>query len=276
MSTPHPLLPDDVDLLLSAELDGDFDAAADDLGLHPDEARARLAVTEGVEARRVAFAAAHEISRTPEPLPPTVRERIVAMTHEQPAPVAADDDLTARRAARADRSSVWNRRLIGAGAVAAALALVVGLFASVAGDGDGDDADTAGDAATAEGSSELRSYGDVSDEDRLRALLDSDDATGDAQERYAGSDSTDGRELTPGAPTEEPRAADFTLRSQVIDCVTTLANELADGSAALEQGTASYSGVPAGLVVFNLDGRRFAVVFDPGTCEPRKTVLGPP
>lgn len=273
MTSPAPLPPDDVDLLLSAELDDDFDAAAADLGLRPDDARARLASTPGVDARRTAFATAHELSRTPEELPPSVRDRLVSMTRPQPLDTPVVDDLSARRSSGA-AASPWTRRLVGAGAVAAALALVVGVFASLA--GDSGDADDSADGVGAEAlSDELRSYGDVSDESRIRALLDSDRSDGSADSGDVEDDATGGAEGAPVAPRTAPPEA-LMFRTQVSDCVTTLADELAGGTAALEQGTARFAGAPAGLVVFDLDGRRFAVVFDPDTCEPRKTVLGPP
>ena len=50
--TPAPLTSDQVDELLSAELDDDFDAAARDLGLEPDDARVPLHATPGTDARR--------------------------------------------------------------------------------------------------------------------------------------------------------------------------------------------------------------------------------
>jgi hypothetical protein len=56
--TPAPLTPDQVDELLSAELDGELDAAADDLGLSSEQAQALLAAAPGVAVRREALQAA--------------------------------------------------------------------------------------------------------------------------------------------------------------------------------------------------------------------------
>ena len=56
--SPDPLAPDVVDELLSAELDGEFDAAAADHDLDPAAARARLEATPGIDERRTALAAA--------------------------------------------------------------------------------------------------------------------------------------------------------------------------------------------------------------------------
>src|SRR6185437_16241268 len=56
--TPRPLANDVVDELLSALADDEFDAAAADAGMSPDEARARLAATPGVAQRSQAIEAA--------------------------------------------------------------------------------------------------------------------------------------------------------------------------------------------------------------------------
>jgi len=58
--TPAPLTPDQVDELLSAELDGELDAAADDLGLSSEQAHALLAAAPGIEGRREALQAARD------------------------------------------------------------------------------------------------------------------------------------------------------------------------------------------------------------------------
>ena len=58
-----PLDADTVDELLSAELDGEFDAAARDVGLSVTDARARLDATPGARERRSALAAARDALR---------------------------------------------------------------------------------------------------------------------------------------------------------------------------------------------------------------------
>src|SRR5207244_5980554 len=61
MNDTPPLTADQVDELLSADLDGEFDDAARDLGLDPADARARLAnEVRGVDDRRAALAAARD------------------------------------------------------------------------------------------------------------------------------------------------------------------------------------------------------------------------
>ena len=80
MNAPiEPLEPDVVDELWSAELDGEFDAAAADLGLSADAARARLAATPGANARRQTLEQARDALRAPvAPLPAHAREEVPA------------------------------------------------------------------------------------------------------------------------------------------------------------------------------------------------------
>lgn len=273
MNAPSPLDPEHVDLLLSAELDGELEAAARDLGLDPADARARLDATPGIEERRRAFAVALDVSRAPEELPEAVRDRVVALALTEavsPAPDPVGDEFTARRTGRrpGDRFST---RLVAAGAVAATLLLVVGVVAALGGGSD----DDGGDLATAD--AEIESYGDLSDEGRLRSLLLDDDFGDDGgaepNEDTVGAESGGSDEPQASPP---PAAFDSNSRALVADCTVDLSEQLADGAPALARGTARFEGAPAGVVVFEIDGRRFAVVFDPSTCAPLKSVLGPP
>ena len=59
-----PLPPEQVDELLSAELDGEFDAAATDLGFSPDDARARLDATPNVDAPLIGNSKTHLYHRS--------------------------------------------------------------------------------------------------------------------------------------------------------------------------------------------------------------------
>ena len=93
---PLPLAPELVDELLSAELDGEFDAAAVDLGMPPATARERLAATPGVEERRAALRAASaavadtpaldelQDARSPRPRSTAFREHDVAPVRTRP------------------------------------------------------------------------------------------------------------------------------------------------------------------------------------------------
>ncbi len=56
-----PLEPDELDEVLTAELDGELDSVARELGLGTDELSARLRATPGVASRRVSIIAAREL-----------------------------------------------------------------------------------------------------------------------------------------------------------------------------------------------------------------------
>jgi len=64
--TPRPIEPDAVDELLSADLDGELDAAARDLGYEPDDVHAAIAADPELRARRDALERARaELARVP-------------------------------------------------------------------------------------------------------------------------------------------------------------------------------------------------------------------
>lgn len=119
MNEPTPLSPETVDALLSADLDGDLEAAARDLGLSASEARAQLSATPGIDARRVALTRARDLLASRPPVDATVADRLIAAA-------MAADDLATVRARRGRRERQW-RVLVAAGSVAAAVALIVGV-----------------------------------------------------------------------------------------------------------------------------------------------------
>jgi hypothetical protein len=119
MNQPAPLSPETVDLLLSAELDGDLDGAARDLGLSAAEAIAQLAATPGVDERRVALRHARDLIATRPTVERAIEDRLVAGA-------LARDELTAVRDRRSRRERQW-RVLVATGSVAAAIAVIVGI-----------------------------------------------------------------------------------------------------------------------------------------------------
>src|SRR5437763_2938802 len=121
---PAPLPLDAVDDLLSAELDGDFDAAAANLGLAADVARARLSATPHVDDRRASITRARDALGVIDPVDDVLQERLVAKALR-----TYDDRLAIRRMDRTRRS----RQLMSAAAIAAAVLIVVGVIAAVHG-----------------------------------------------------------------------------------------------------------------------------------------------
>lgn len=119
MNEPTPLTPETVDALLSAELDGDFEAAARDLGLDAPAARGQLDATPGVDDRRAALARARDLIASRPRVETSVADRQVTTA-------LAADDLTAGRDRRRHRERQW-RILVATGSVAAAIAVIVGI-----------------------------------------------------------------------------------------------------------------------------------------------------
>ena len=119
MTDAAPFTPDQIDELLSARLDDEFDAAAADLGLTPDEARSRLDLTPGVGERATALVAARDALHEPA----AIDELLAARLRAKAVRVAAEtnDELTRRRA-RKSRTLLYAVSGIAA-AVVGALAL---------------------------------------------------------------------------------------------------------------------------------------------------------
>lgn len=123
-----PLTDDQVDELLSAEIDGEFDAAARDLGLEPSDARERLALhVPGLAARRRALGRARDALAE---LPP-VDELVVARVRAKAARTAVAEQETARTT----RAHRLRRLTTIAGGLAAAIAVVAGLALAMQHDG---------------------------------------------------------------------------------------------------------------------------------------------
>jgi len=117
---PAPLTPDQVDELLSAELDGEFDAAAADLGLTVAEARALLSEAPGATTRRAALASARDALAAV----PAVDEVTGARLRAAAADAFRDESATRSTPRRSHRWLVY-----ASGGIAAAL---IGVFALAA------------------------------------------------------------------------------------------------------------------------------------------------
>jgi hypothetical protein len=124
MTDDHaPLEPDQLDELLSAELDGELDGAARDLGLTRAEVEARLRATPGVEERRRALASARDqLAALPE-LDELLEARLRAKAVR-----IADDRVSSHTAARRER----RRHVLQAvGSIAAAAVVVLAVGAAL-------------------------------------------------------------------------------------------------------------------------------------------------
>jgi hypothetical protein len=121
MSNDHPPFePDELDELLSADLDGELAAAARDFGLRADEVTARLQATPGVDQRRAALAAARDLLGQAPELDELLDARLRAKAVR-----AAEDAIAVRAAARRERRRHVLQAVSGI-AAAAVLVLAVG------------------------------------------------------------------------------------------------------------------------------------------------------
>jgi hypothetical protein len=152
-----PLQPAELDELLSAELDGELEAAERDLGLSTGAAAARLRATPGTAERRAALASARDLLSEPA----EIEELLAARLRAKAVRAAAEEDAT-RHGDRKDRR---RRLLLTAGGLAAAIAAIVGIAAGLSGSRSGTNAATAKrgagastpeKAATADGSAAAR------------------------------------------------------------------------------------------------------------------------
>jgi hypothetical protein len=259
---PEPLAPDVVDELLSALVDGEFDAAAVDAGMTPDEARARLAATPGVAERTRALEAARaELANVP-PLDAVTRRRLVhralpAEYHE-------------------DRNRV-GRWLLGTAGAAAAIALVFALLTLPAHD-DGGDASSSGagkalDSAATTTSPRAPSSGARVEDER-------------ALQGYVAASRANNFQAAPSAPADEPatsappeaannattQSQDKALRSAALAasprCTATIVDEFGLADARVAQTTAgTHAGKPAIVVIFTRDNGVLGFLYDPATCK---------
>lgn len=118
-----PLEPDLVDELLSADLDGELDAAAHDVGMTTAVARARLEATPGVDVRRAALRAAQVHLEHGDEMDEFLEQRLRAKA------VRTAEEIN--RAVLLNRRRQHARLLYAGGGIAAAVALVFAIAASV-------------------------------------------------------------------------------------------------------------------------------------------------
>jgi hypothetical protein len=260
MSTPmEPLTPEVVDELLSAELDGDFDAAARDHGYAPAIARELLAGEPNTDERRATLAAARDAMAV-EPLPPAERARLLAA-----ASAAGVPDATAAGRARNHRYG----RVAAIAAIAAALAFVVGAGAMLttrddhskdtssaasarkAGDsGAGTSASkSAGESAAS--AAPTFDFGTAPDDQQLRARIE-------AALPSATADST----LTAPAPQFRGEQGGRALVVPRDDCVRAQAEAIGLAGPVLLRGPVVYKGSAADVYLFADGNATVALVID--------------
>lgn len=135
MSDSGPLTPEQIDLLISADLDGEFDAAASDLGLEPGAARTFLESNADAQARRGSLARARDLLAEPIEIDELLAARLRTKAAKA-AVEAAEEDRHAQRTRRTRRYGIVS-------GVAAAFIVVVALGANLGSNGSDSDGSSA-------------------------------------------------------------------------------------------------------------------------------------
>lgn len=271
-TTPEPFTPDAVDELLSAELDGDLDGAARALGLSESEARARLAATPGIDARRLALTRARDLiaARPSFELPDADRLIRAAM---------ARDDLALVRERRGRRERQW-RVLVAAGSVAAAVAVVVGVGVNTMQDDDSSKAALSSpataprDVTAAEGApGAVRKpvdFGDVTRDQALRApaleqlaQLPKTAANGVTGSSKSATD-TPGQALDNTGP-QAAKPQEFGLARS--GCTAAVRERYGIASKPVIVGTGEFAGTPVEILIFDGPGTPVAYVVSTADCS---------
>jgi hypothetical protein len=279
--TPHEpdqLAPEQLDEILSAELDGELAAAARDLGASVEAITARVNATPGADARRGALAAARDLLAAP----PEIDE-LLAQRLRTKAIRAAAEQHTAREL---DRRRRRRQMFVGAGGIAAAAVAVVALAGGLSHNGGSSTASekAAGNAAPAADTTEstgrgapTSALGAFSDKRKLAdAALVHTAATADGSTAYAANQTPSGNRAfapaTTTAGTPKPGAASAPSRdagsghdSLAIQKAATAGSTRPAGSACptpsgiapddtlVLRATATLSGKP--VIVFVFSGR---------------------
>jgi hypothetical protein len=256
MNASLPLTPEQVDLLLSAELDDEFDAAAADLDLTPADARTLLAAAPGVDTRRAALTEAR--NRLAEPT--DIDEMLAARLRTKALKAAAAEHDVLARNRRTRRT-----RLYGAVAgIAAALVVVVAIGAGVQSDNSKHSTDSA---AVAAPKTTTKSFAAGDASGGLRAAstplsLQSNYASVDAlakdvRDRYAVTPASGNFSNATAAPKESSKDA-----ASAYACAS-VARAL-DGSdeQALSQAQTAVAGQPLSVYVYARGDEKAVYVFD--------------
>jgi hypothetical protein len=237
--TPHPIDPEHVDELLSADLDGELADAVADLGYDGDDVRAQIAANPELQARRDALDRARHALATVSPL----------------------DEVTAARlrtAARAELRPPKRTRLYAiSGAIAAALVLVVAVVA-VAANHSSSSVKTESSASAARPfipttrapASTGTNFGVVAGLDGLVTRVEQVPRAVASAPLHTG-DSTSDQHVE---ATAKPAEASGGVSQAPLSCSLTAQNIAGRSAQLVEQGTATLSGNPVSVWVYDRTG----------------------
>jgi hypothetical protein len=273
--TPYePLASDIVDELLSARADGEFDAAARELGFEPAEAQARLDATPGVREREAALGLARVEYVKVDGLDADARHDMVqrALAEAEPQPA----DITPLRRPR--REHRMRGLLVAGTGIAAAIAIVVAL---VHGGGSSNKAASSAAApSTLSSTTVAHAPGEIDTADDLRQFVTSSsrDLSAKQADRIAKAQSSSGYTGTLSNPPAASASGDAGNGSNVevyTQCEATLAKQLDVSTPALLTKAVRSHGEPAEVVVFAKGNRTLAVLYKPADCAPLISYLSP-
>jgi hypothetical protein len=271
-----PFEPNELDELLSAELDGELDAAARDLGLSAAEVSERRRATPGAEDRRAALAAARDLLSEP----PEIEELLAARLRAKA--VRAGGEENASR--RGDRSRRRRQILLAAGGLAAAIAAVVGIAAGLSASRSGTSADGAKRARAASAAPKATTPGPASALGpftnvhalALAAVSGANDQQSGNKPATAVGQPTLGQpnaaQATPGQSTDNAFKTPSAARSTATGTYNTGLGaagrqctsrpQVLHGDSLVLRATATLSGKPVVVLVFTGDGEHTVVIED--------------
>ena len=251
--THEPLDERVLDELLSADLDGELAAAAADLGLSVDEARAAISSAAAVARRAALGRASAAVGASVPPLDPDTTARLVTASITE---ARKDDELGTARRRRERRGDTARRVMVVAGSAAAAIAVIVGLAHMPTSSEDNGsmslDAPTER-AGTDDGSTATSpvALGDVSDTEQLRRRLAAQLRLPEAPKDLASATTVSPQKGSSPLPTGE-FSSDSSGRQQYRSaraCAPT-ARAAAGGGAPVLTGRAVSDGRPVTVYVF--------------------------
>jgi hypothetical protein len=260
--TGEPLDQHALDELLSADVDGELAAAAADLGLTGDEARAAISSPAAI-ARRAAIAGAAEAIGAFVPFDDDAAARLVT---ESLTRGREDDELAVARQRRKGRTDTARVVAVLAGSAAAVIAVIVGLSNLSMSSNDANSAATrmpveratTSDGAPTPGPLAL---GDVSDTKQLRRRVEAQLQSPLSSPQPGGS--TTSFRVKSGPPPKESYAADDAAQRLQLQC-TPAARTAAGGAAPVLAGNARSHGRTVVVYVFRRGAGYDVVVVDQG------------
>ena len=263
-----PLSPEVVDELLSAELDDEFDRAADELGLEPDDARTRLGATPGLEARRTALRRARDAIAVAPAMDELLEQRLISKALR----ASEQASVTQHRLAAERRRRLW----LASGGIAAAVLLVVGLALAINANGSSQNDLASGTAdrdqapvttnSPAGGATESASgvdLGDVGNPGTLRekVVRAMNDNAADAQSREFANESTTvpgASQVPPASPLESNKSTTRTANEVLVAPTPATCRDaltvLAPNQSPVFEGQGTIGGEAVGVFVFNRSG----------------------